>query len=115
MRMRKTLEIETLREQVNAYLANESPYVTADMRLGAAMVLETALHATGNYGGYNFLGWLNGGCDAWMTAGEPADRAPFIGDESRRVYYARAKRTRHTARRSVRAAEPASLNYPKGL
>ena len=84
-RKRTTLEVETIKAKANAALAGD--YGDAGYRAGIASLLETVLHATGQYKGFNHLGWMNGGCDAWRAAGEPKDNAPFIGDESRRYYY----------------------------
>jgi len=88
---RKTVDVSEVLAKANAFLAREDAYVTADMRMGVAIMIESILHATGNYEGYNFLGWTReGGCNRWRALNDPnADKAPFIGDETRRVYYSR--------------------------
>lgn len=53
--MRKTTEIATIVDHVNAMLA-DTYYTTPDMRLGAIVVLERILHDTGNYAGFRYLG-----------------------------------------------------------
>jgi hypothetical protein len=89
-RKRKTIEVSEVLAEANRLLAlPDSKYTDEGFRRGVACMLEHFLHATGNYEGYNFLGWaVEGGCDRWRAAGEPKDNTPFIGDESRRVYYA---------------------------
>jgi hypothetical protein len=86
-RKRSTIDVSLVLERANAALAGE--YGDAGYRAGIASLLETILHATGNYHGYGCLGWLNGGCDAWRAAGEPGfpEKEKFVGDDSRRVYY----------------------------
>jgi hypothetical protein len=52
--MRKTTNVETVRNRVNILLAN--PNVSDEYRLGAAAILESILHDTGNYQGYSYVG-----------------------------------------------------------
>lgn len=115
---KKNIKVATVLSKVNTYLASENPHVTAEMRKGAASVLETILHATDNYAGFNYLQWLNGGYDAWKAAGEPADNTPFLGDETRRVYY-RSETLQEDANENDRIREMESkdraLLYPKSL
>lgn len=92
MRARKTVTVEQVRELGNRLLAIEdNAHVNADFRKGVAAVLETILHETGNYAGFNFLDWLRGGYEKWIEAGAPKfpEKAKFLGDESKRVYFAR--------------------------
>jgi hypothetical protein len=84
-RKRSTVDVALVLEKANAALAGD--YGDAGYRLGIASLLETVLHAAGQYKGYNHLGWMNGGCEAWRAAGQPADNTPFVGDDSRRFYY----------------------------
>lgn len=51
--MRKTIKIEDVVALTNEFLKNST--TTADERRGAAFMLETFLHATGNYRGYRHL------------------------------------------------------------
>ena len=87
-RKRSTVDVSLVLEKANAALAGD--YGDAGYRAGIASLLETVLHATGNYKGFNHLEWLNGGCAAWHAAGEPGfpEKERFIGDETRRFYYA---------------------------
>lgn len=50
---RKTIEVETLREMTNHFLANQN--TNADERQGVADMFESVLHQTGNYKGYRYL------------------------------------------------------------
>jgi hypothetical protein len=84
-RKRTTVDVETIREKANLALAGD--YGDAGYRAGIASLLETVLHAANQYKGFNYLGWLNGGVAAWEAAGRPKDTEPFLGDQSRRVYF----------------------------
>ena len=87
---RKTVNIDALREEANRLLAlPDSEYTGPEFRKGVAAMISATLHATGNYRGYNFLGWTTeGGCGKWMALKDPtADKVPYLGDETRRVYY----------------------------
>jgi hypothetical protein len=83
---RKTTDVATALQAANKLLA--SPNFGPDFRKGVASMLETILWATGQYHGYNFLGWaVEGGCERWRADGCPKDNSSYIGDETRRVYY----------------------------
>lgn len=51
--MRKTIEIEKLKDYVNGILA--SPNGTPELRNGAYLVLDQALHEAGAYKGFSYL------------------------------------------------------------
>ena len=87
-RKRSTVDVSLVLAKANAALAGD--YGDAGYRAGIASLLETVLHAAGQYKGYNHLEWLNGGCEAWRAAGEPGfpEKEKYIGDDTRRVYYA---------------------------
>ena len=54
--MRKTVEISSLVDYVNGILAAETDDIMSrDLRYGAILALEHALHSTGNYAGYRYL------------------------------------------------------------
>ena len=90
-RSKKTLDVAALLAESNRLLAlPDSEYVNAEWRKGVATVLDHVLHATGNYNGYNFLGWLNGGYDRWVAEGRHESTTPYLGDETRRVYASNA-------------------------
>jgi len=50
---RKTLKVEDLRVKINSMLADST--CTPDVRQGMIHVLESTLHETGNYNGFNYL------------------------------------------------------------
>lgn len=57
---RKTVEIDVLKDAANAFLAAPDSFSiegrdAASMRLGVASLLETALHRSGNYKGFQHL------------------------------------------------------------
>ena len=53
MKAKKTIAVESLRTVVNDYLAAD--HSTRERRIGAFVVLETALHAANRYRGYAML------------------------------------------------------------
>lgn len=54
--MRKTVEISSLVDYVNGILAAETDDAQSrDLRFGAILALEHALHSTGNYAGFRYL------------------------------------------------------------
>ena len=69
MKTRKTIDLAKLLELTNNYLAYEGS-ITADMRAGAASLLESALHAGNVYAGFGYL-------PKWG----------YKVDETRRIYY----------------------------
>lgn len=56
MPARKTFKVEDLRQKVNAYLALDT--INEDQKNGCVAVLESILHETGNYNGFQYIhGW----------------------------------------------------------
>jgi hypothetical protein len=51
---RKTIEVDTIREMTNHFLANQN--TNADERQAVADMLESVLQQTGNYKGYRCQG-----------------------------------------------------------
>ena len=88
-RYRERMTVAELRGEVNRLLAlPDSGHVNADFRRGVAALLETFLHNTGNYRGFNYVKW-NGpaGHARWVDDGRPEDKAPYLGDQTQREYY----------------------------
>ena len=89
MKCRKTIDVNTLREHVNAFLAAE--HTTPEGRLAVASLLETVLSETGNYEGFNYLYWMKQGADEWREAklfgGDDLSTYDFLGDQTRRMYF----------------------------
>lgn len=83
--MRKTVRVDDLRNKANTLFA--SPDSTPEQRKAVAGFVSGFLHATGNYHGYNYLDWLSGGYDRWVADGKPRDTGPYLGDETRIVFY----------------------------
>lgn len=53
---RKTFDVETIKNEVNELLANyHEKQVDPEYLLGQRQLLETILHRTGNYQGYQYL------------------------------------------------------------
>ncbi len=81
---RKTLTVEFLKKKINDRIA--MPSATPEIRKELASLLSFVLHETGNYRGFNYVDWMQGGCRAWQEAGEPADKTPYFGDMTK-VYF----------------------------
>lgn len=75
---RLTIPVESVRERVNLYLS-ASRDDDREQRLGACIVLEDILHATGNYRGFQYVN--RGGVP---TPAEDIIRGNY--DDSRRSY-----------------------------
>ena len=84
-RNRKTITVEDLKVRVNNMIERSNS--TPEARRALGVLLETVLMDTGNYNGFNYLAWLNGGCEQWRKDGEPSDTTPYLGDQSRVEYY----------------------------
>jgi hypothetical protein len=92
---RKTVDVAWVREKVNHLLKNAD--VSDDYRRGAISVLESVLHHTDNYHGYNLLSWIEkegrerSGVEQWRIdcAKEGVDlpTEPYLGNQTRREYY----------------------------
>ena len=111
-RKRKTIDVSEVLMNANRLLAApDSDHCTPAFRKGVAAMLESVLWATSNYNGFNYLGWaVEGGCERWREAGSPKDNAPFIGDETRRVYYGPREGVR-----TPKGGASVGLHFPKAL
>lgn len=87
-RKRKTIEVSQIRDWINHSLEN-SPSGAYEKRQALAGFLTTVLMETGNYAGFNYLAWMNGGCDQWRADGEPKDNTKYLGDQTRVFFYAK--------------------------
>ena len=91
--MRKTIEVEWLKESVNMRLDDKN--LSQDEKSALCLLLEDVLHKTGSYKGFNWLAWIKGGYSRWVEAGRPEgsakDQIVFGGPESDyqwdRVYF----------------------------
>jgi hypothetical protein len=82
---RKTIEVAELKARINHMLAHGVNNPEGRKALGS--LLSMVLMDTGNYKGFNYLDWLNGGAEHWRNDGEPKDTTPYLGDQSRVEYY----------------------------
>lgn len=82
---RKTIEIEALKAKINSRLASKE--LSQETKKELSNFLSYMLHETGNYRGFNYIHWMNGGAAAWRAAGEPEDKSLFLGNEYDREYF----------------------------
>lgn len=87
---RKTIEVSKVLEDANRQLRRTD--LSDETRLAIAMMLERVLFSTGNYKGFNYVAWVDeGGCQRWRAdqerAGTEIDNTPYLGNQTRRVYY----------------------------
>lgn len=89
MKSRKTVEVDWLKKMINADLENEK--LTEDTKKHLCTLLENILVKTGNYRGFNYLKWINGGFTKWEMDGRPTptdkNYQKYLGDEYSRIYY----------------------------
>ena len=68
MSKRKNISVEDLKAEVNRRLA--IPSLLPEQRAVLASLLESVLHDTGNYAGYQDVYWIReGGYEAWKASG----------------------------------------------
>jgi hypothetical protein len=96
MTKRKTIDVNKVKEIANSMLATKS---NVDMfngkdvwppeaREGVSRLLDAILHESGNYNGFNYVYWINeGGFEQWRSDGQPDNNRPYLGDQTRKVYY----------------------------
>ena len=73
---RKTFKVKDLVDKMNSRLENST--CSPEARFGMISVLESILHETGNYAGFNYLESGEVGESGYVES---------FGDESRRFYY----------------------------
>ena len=87
---KKTMQVESIKEYCNELLAGkveDNKWLNPQARIGIATVLEHILHETGNYHGFNYVEWLDGGCEKWRADGCPEDNTSYLGDQTKVYYY----------------------------
>lgn len=82
---RKTIEVSELKSVINERIAKFAP--TPEARKELESILSYILHRTGNYGGFNYVAWLDGGCERWEKDGRPLDNTPYLGDQTKVRFY----------------------------
>lgn len=86
--MKKTFKVENFKNIINEKLALTS--INQDEKKALTVVLERVLHDTNNYGGFNYLQWMNGGSEKWNDHVKKHGKAmilDFCGPEYDRHYY----------------------------
>ena len=70
---KKTIKVEHIKAWANKELERTDEYArtTPGFKAGICLMLERILHDTGNYQGFMYLYWMEGGCEDWYAAGEP--------------------------------------------
>ena len=83
--MRKTIKVEEVKKWANKQL----DFATQDFKAGVCLSIETVLHSTGNYNGFNYNYWTETGFELWQKAGKPetAEKDQYIGPKYNRHYY----------------------------
>lgn len=84
---RSTIEVKKVRDEINRLLTLE--HLPDESRKTLCFLVEKILMDTGNYRGFNYYDWLNGGgMEKWIAAGRPAGmQAQYLGNEYKRIYY----------------------------
>ena len=80
---RKTFSIEELKNTANGILANSSSKISPDFRQGIINLTEDVLMNSGNYKGFQYIKWMNGGYTQWVKDGQPKDKKLYFDDETR--------------------------------
>ena len=80
-RKRSTIQVATVRQWANEYCARDGG--TPEFRRGVMALAMSILHETGNYRGFQYNAWSNGGYRQWIADDKPEDNTPYLGDKSR--------------------------------
>lgn len=84
-RAKKNIKIDRIKALVNHSLRQEA--LTQEAKEALCQLLEGVLMETGNYNGFYYLGWVNGGSVQWEKDGRPQNQTLYLGPEFNRVYY----------------------------
>lgn len=88
MYVRKTIDVDEIKKEANRLLAcKENELINKEFKDGVVVLLEFILNKSGNYRGYEFIDWKNGGCSEWLKNGMPNDNREYLGDENKRFYF----------------------------
>jgi len=68
MKVRKTIKVETVKDEINRLLKSMIPQ---SEKRGLCTFIETILFSTGNYNGYSNNYWTETGCKYWEEDGKP--------------------------------------------
>jgi hypothetical protein len=83
---RKTIDVDQIKKMVNDRIRISPPEAKWE-RIALHSLLTTILHDTGNYRGFNYIDWRDGGYDKWVQDGEPDDKARYLGDQTKTFFY----------------------------
>lgn len=84
---RKTVNVSEVLTEANLQLSRIDATATQEFKEGICKMIENILHASGNYRGFNYIAWLNGGFEQWCKDGEPIDKSKYLDYEYDRFYY----------------------------
>lgn len=76
---RKTIPMDRFKNRLNLHIATCK---TPEGRQALQSFGTDILIALDAYNGFNYLGWMNGGCAQWMADGEPIDNTKYLGDQT---------------------------------
>ena len=87
---RQTISVKRIKEMANAKIAQDNTGQEGCIKI--AVLLEDILFETGNYAGFNYIAWHNGGYKQWVKAcqeaGDPdLPNSPYLGADWKRFYY----------------------------
>lgn len=85
MAKRKTIDVEKIIDWANMQMAR--PEMSQEFKRGVFSLTDQILHDTGNYLGFNYLGWISEGCDKWIADGRPSGISKYLGLEYDRYFY----------------------------
>ncbi len=88
-RSKKMTAVVDIVNEANRLMAlPDSQYNDDGFRRGVAALVEHVLHQTGNYAGFQYADWHNGGCRRWQEDGRPeGNKDAYLGNETRRIYF----------------------------
>ena len=89
--MRKTIELEKVKNLANKYLSGDNS-LTPDQRKAIHSFTAQLLHSVNAYKGFNYVEWVNGGCEKWRKDRDRLNKPdlnnkPYVGDETKTVFY----------------------------
>jgi len=83
----KTFSVEKFKDYVNAQMKRTDTGMTNEVRDGLDLALNEVLHSTGNYHGFQYVDWDEGGYQQWVDDGKPEDNTKYLGNQSKKCFY----------------------------
>lgn len=84
MPKRKTVPVVDIVRLGNAMMERDIP---VEAKRAVRSLVESILHDTGNYHGFNYIAWSRWGWRKWIEDGEPEDKTPYLGDPDDIFFY----------------------------